>query len=326
MSNAGTKVSPYEEHSKRIRSAVDQETRRSLEHGDCTLETTLESCIDIVTYRYANTTVPLAEVEAELHDAWYVCIKAAKHMYCSDYKQDAVVRHLVGAKAMGHLRRPEAALARPGTGSDGELICFRDGSRFWADLPFFGADLVHEWTNRYYFDEHYDEDQRTFLASFVGRLLSVGIYQGPAECLLSLLRETLEEPRPLVFTVVTGNDGNDRAETTIVIDDLLGALQQLFHHTGEGVFMLRYHHSLDSDPMPSANAQFSSLGQLAIQAGIMSSGGYDPERWMFWTQRLKELKRCGVESIAGNAEACLLEMYREVDGKVGRPGCPASED
>lgn len=324
MSNTELKAASQDDYWTIARSYVDEVTQINIEQGqatDSTLDSALESCIHAITYRYANTTLPMADIEPALHNAWYVCIQAAKHMYCSNHKQDALVRTILGAKVMGHLRRPQATPGDDdGSEGDGELVCFSDGSKFWVDLPFFGADLVDEWANHYYLTEHYDEAQRSYLAAFVGRLISVGIYDGPATCLLSLLRETLETRRPLVSAATAEDKGeNNGTETILPIDDLLGALQQLFHHTERGTFMLRYYYSpKDSQTGAGAGiAQLSSLGELAVQSGAIVSDGYSPERWTFWINRLKELAGCDVKSVAGNAEACLLYMHGEVDGKVG---------
>ncbi|PHH89385.1 hypothetical protein CDD83_6167 [Cordyceps sp. RAO-2017] len=316
--DTGIETSAYGKVSELVRSGIDEEIRNGADPGDNTLNLTLQSFIHALTYRYANTTVPLLDIEAELHDAWYVCIQAAKHMHCSNHKQDALVRCLAAAKSMGHLRRPQAALG--GSGADPELILFSDRSSFWADLPLFGTDLVREWTERYYSNEHYDPDQRSYLAAFVGRLLSVGIHRGPADCLLSLLRETLETPRPLVSAPSADGDGSSGTKTAPVVEDLLRALQQLFHHVEGAVFMIRYHCSPNNSLVPCGGAQVSGLGELALQSGTVRSAGFSPERWTFWARRLEELARCDVESIAGNADACLLELNREVDGKVGKYG------
>lgn len=320
--------SSRQEFSNLFRAGIDEGTQQRTEQGqnsDCGLYDTVQSCLQVVSYRYANTTVPLAYIEAELHDVWYACIQAAKHMSCSNYSQDALVRSVVAAKVMGHLRRPVAARGgssgegdgNSGDGSGDEIVHFSDGSVFWSDLPLFSADLVDEWASRYYVSEYYDEDQRVDLAAFAGRLLSVGIYQSPAACLLSLLRETLEVHRPLVSAAMDGCDSNERARTTLAVDDLLCALQQLVHHVEGGIFMLRYHCDPEHLQVPPGGEQLSSLGPLALESGYVVSGGYNTERWRFWTQRLRELAGCDVEGIAGNAEACLLGICCEEDGKVG---------
>ncbi|KAK7222358.1 hypothetical protein V2G26_010361 [Clonostachys chloroleuca] len=50
----------------------------------------------------------------------------------------------------------------------------------------------------------------------------------------------------------------------------------------------------------------SDLGDLARQAGITTTAPqttYNPQSWGFWIQRLKDLSKCGTESIKGNARA-----------------------
>lgn len=109
------------------------------------------------------------------------------------------------------------------------------------------------------------------MAAFVGRLISVGIFDGPITCLISLLRETLETPQILEM----GEEG------LISIEVLSGVLQQITYHARSSFVLLMYNYSYNK-PSSSSNLypELISLGELAIETGgIPLSVALGPERW-----------------------------------------------
>ncbi|KAL3959475.1 hypothetical protein ACCO45_004592 [Purpureocillium lilacinum] len=286
---------------------IDQEAKTGDEH---TLDVTVHTHIPVLTFRYINTTIPLVVIEAEVHYLWYTVIQGAKYWKAANAKQDTLVRYLLHAKSKGTLTRPRETIKEDGDDNLDhqhgrlEVVPCSDGGKFWSDLPLFGQDLVAEWTNRYY-QSDYDDDLRSNLAAFVGRLVSVGIYNGPAACVLSLFSETLERPRPLVSApaadVVKGaNDAE--AGTGLSIENLIHALRQMLIY-GEGSIIVLSNDSVgvaDGNVPPDS----SGLGELAIQSRL-SSPGFNPDRWRFWIQRLEELAQCEDEAVAGSARVCV---------------------
>lgn len=300
---------------------TDQEAQRGNNH---TLDITVQSHIPVLTFRYVHTTIPMSLIEAEIHHLWYTVIEAAKHWDATNPKQDTLVRYLLSARARGTLTRPLVTATASGLEANGgdrqEVIACSDGGMFWSDLPFLGQDLMEEWNQRFYTAEYEGENSlRSNLAAFVGRLVSVGIWKGPAACALSLFKETLETPRPLVSTADAKDSGKD---TVLPIKSLVLALQQMLCHS-EGVIIDLSNKSVDiADSLLSP--EFSGLGELAVQSGL-SSPGYNPDRWCFWIKRLKELAKCEYLDVSDSAECCLDVMssaaesiYGPLAGKTGR--------
>ncbi|CAH0046964.1 unnamed protein product [Clonostachys solani] len=308
--------------SKVTRSMYDEEVKKGIAEGmgDNSLDQTLWSAIHSATKRTANLDIPFAGLEVTLHDLWYVCIQATKNIHSSNLKQDQILRYLMSAKAMGPLRRttPSSEPGNASTTKRGEIITFSDGHRFWSDLPFFGQDLIDEFANSYYQRKHYDESQRANFAAFIGRLLSVAIYDGPALCTLSLFQQALETPRPLV-SVVGDKESGDRV---LPVQDLLHALRQLAHYSQNSIVILANIPGAATDTpnvVYDGFPQMSGLGELAKQAGtITSPSGYSAERFEFWIQRLQQLSQCEVESIADDAKECLtvLEIAQDDIGPL----------
>lgn len=293
---------------------IHQEAQRGNNH---TLDITVQSHIPVLTFRYVHTTIPMSLIEAEIHHLWYTVIEAAKHWDATNPKQDTLVRYLLSARARGTLTRPLVTVVADGPNANGgnrqDATAFSDGSMFWSDLPFLGQDLMEEWKQRFYTAE-YDGGNilRSNLAAFLGRLVSVGIWKGPAACALSLFRETLETPRPLVSTADAKDSGKD---TVLPIKTLVLALQQMLCHS-EGVIINLSNKSVDiADSFLSP--EFSGLGELAIQSGL-SSPGYSPDRWCFWIKRLKELAKCEYPDVSDSAECCLDIMSSAAESTYGR--------
>ncbi|KAK7216266.1 hypothetical protein V2G26_004269 [Clonostachys chloroleuca] len=172
-----------------------------------TLLDTVSSSIGVTTGHFTHVPDPHpGYVEHRLHELWYACIQAAKNFDSGGYLQDGLLRQLLLAKALGPLQPP----ANRTVG-----VTFSGGHTIWSGLPLFAQDLGDEFISRYYERTFYTSDQRENLYGFLGRLLSVGHYDGPALCMLSLFRETLEVSRPPVVHQVS---------TEIPLDELLPAL------------------------------------------------------------------------------------------------------
>jgi hypothetical protein len=263
-------------------------------------------------------------IEAEIHHLWYIVIKAAKYWDAANPKQDTLVRYLLSARARGTLTRPLVTADASGPEANGgdrqEVITCSDGGMFWSDLPLLGQDLMEEWNQRFYTADYNGENSlRSNLAAFVGRLVSVGIWKGPAACALSLFQETLETPRPLVSTADAKDSGKD---TIIPIKSLLLALKQMLCHS-QGVIVDLSNKSIEI-AVSSLWPDVSGLGELAAQSGL-TSPGYNPDRWCFWIKRLKELTNCEYSDVVDSAECCLDVMrsaaesiYGPLAGKISR--------
>ncbi|CAI6100938.1 hypothetical protein V2G26_021493 [Clonostachys chloroleuca] len=224
-----------------------------------------------------------------LHDIWYKCIQAGKNITAWSESQDVLVCHLVAVRNLGS-PPPPAGSTKGNTLSDGRI--------FWSDLPLFAQDLVEEFTSRFYQKGSYNSEQYQNMGAFLGRLVSVGIYDGPALCTLSLFRETLEVPRSLNIDPESGE---------IPLDHLLFALSSLISHSGWSLPILASNHP-SAPATDDSHPDLSGLGELAIKAGNIPSSGYSPQRWAFWMERLQELSQCGDGEVQSRAEDCRDSM------------------
>ncbi|KAM3500961.1 hypothetical protein MY11210_009444 [Beauveria gryllotalpidicola] len=271
---------------------IDQETELG---DDNTLDVTVESHISALTIRYIATDRPSSVVEAELHHFWRTAIQGARHWTPENRKHDTLLRLILQARAKGTLTRPLPSVSggQEALSSDNRRdVVFSDGSRLWSDLPFLGTDLVQEWLERFYQLDYADQnDQRVNLSSFVGRLLSVGIYNGPATCLLSLFRETLETERPLA------------SDKEVSVNHLIHALAAFLRYADSSAISLS--NGSEAPDVGTLAQSVASLGELARQSGTITVPGFSVERWKFWMSRLQELANCGEESVATAGTDCL---------------------
>lgn len=294
---------------------IDQEAQRGDNH---TLDITVRSHIPALTFRYVHTTIPSTLIEAELHHLWYTVVQAAKHWDAANPKQDTLVRYILYARARGTLTRPLVNAEADGPSVSGgdrlDVIPCSDGGRFWSGLPLLGQDLVDEWTQRFY-TANYDDGNnlRSNLAAFVGRLVSVGIWHGPAACVISLFRETLEMSRPLVLAMAVDTSENGK-DTRLPVQNLVFALRQMLYYSEGNIIDLSNNSAHIADPVLSPD--MSGLGELAVQSGL-SSSGYNPDRWHFWVQRLQELAGCEFPEVSDSAESCLDVMRSAAEGIYG---------
>ncbi|KAM0744880.1 hypothetical protein ACQRIT_000264 [Beauveria bassiana] len=271
---------------------IDQETELG---DDNTLDVTVESHISALTIRYIATDEPLSVVEAELHHFWRTAIQGARHWKPENRKHDTLIRLILQARARGTLTRPLSSVSggqEALSSNNRRNVVFSDGSRLWSDLPFLGTDLVQEWLDRFsQLDYANHNNQRVNLSSFVGRLLSVGIYNGPATCLLSLFRETLETDRPL------------KSDEKVSVNHLIHALAAFLRYADNSAISLS--NGSEAPNVGTLPQSAASLGELARQSGTINVPGFSVERWKFWMSRLEELANCGEESVATAGADCL---------------------
>lgn len=294
---------------------IDQEAERGNTH---TLDLTVQSHIPVLTFRYVHTTRPSSLMEAELHHLWYTVLKAAERWDVANPKQDTLIRYILGAKARGTLTRPLVTVGDDGAneGEDDRLeaVPCSDGRMFWSGLPFLGQDLIKEWNRCFCAAEARGEtDVRCNLAAFVGRLISVGIWHGPAACALILFREALETPRGLIPETPDYND-QGRESKALSVQTLVIALQQMLYYTQGNVIYLGNTnlHVEEAGLSP----EDSRLGEIAVRSGITSTG-WNPPRWRFWLRRLEELSKCESPEIADSAECCLDVMRSAAENIYG---------
>ncbi|CAH0026946.1 unnamed protein product [Clonostachys rhizophaga] len=281
---------PYSSH---LRSLIDDVVQRDQSNS---LSDNVKGHIQVITEQYMRNVVPAEEIASGIRDLWYILVQAAKNITTHIHRQDTIIRYLIAVQALGPLQRPQP-------------VIFSDGHTLWSGLPLLGSTLVNEFTDQYY-QRSYAAEQRENMGGFIGRLLSARIYNGPALCALSLFRETFETSRPLIQST----DTEEALEEQLPLEDLTRALTELSQNSEYSLAILSSQQSLAVTATMidyADHPHLSDLGDLARQAGITTTApqtAYNPQRWGFWIQRLKTLSKCGIESIEGNARACLGPM------------------
>ncbi|CAI6095697.1 unnamed protein product [Clonostachys chloroleuca] len=296
--------------SETFRNSIDDEAQFTDNHESnyCRIIPIISQHIHFVTREYAARPYPLSDIEVHLHDIWYACIQAGRHIWGSRAEPDTLVVALASLKVSGPLLRPSQRL--PDSGDANESVTFSDNREFWSDLPLFAVSLIDEFTHRFH-QPDYGAGYCFNLATFVGRLLSVGIFDGPGICVLSLFREALEVSHPLSET----DEDAEQIEASAAnrapsFEDRLYTLRRTIHFAKTSLVILVSNRATTDKVDYTDFPQLSSLGELTLKAGIDPSStlGYSRERWSFWIQRLEELQKSEVENIQIQARWCLEEM------------------
>ncbi|CAH0039163.1 unnamed protein product [Clonostachys solani] len=176
--------------SKTIKELILAEAQRANEDGgDSKIDLLISDLIAHLLSRYTTDGMTLSGLEHYLGEVWYACIQGAMYVPTASHQQRSIVSCVLAARASGPLQyKPPLLESSDKTGKEGEIVTLSDGRTFFPDLPLFSACLVNEFTGDFY---QLSMIQQTNLATFVGRLVAVGIYDGPALCAPSLFRAVL---------------------------------------------------------------------------------------------------------------------------------------
>ncbi|CAH0051218.1 unnamed protein product [Clonostachys solani] len=253
----------WAEWSKIFRDSIDEEVEftDNNEANFCRLGPIISHHLHFATRDYATSQCSLTNIELRLSDVWYACIMAGKHIWGRTSEPNTVVVALAALKASGPLQRPsqrDGPSQTLSTHDADQPITFSDGRTFWPELPLFAVTLIDEFVQRLH-QPNYGAEFSFNLATFVGRLVSVGIFDGPAICILSLFREALETPQPLTTTV--NSDDVTRMQS---FEDRLQTLAQTIECANIGLALLASNGSTTDKVDYASFPQLSSLGELAI--------------------------------------------------------------
>ncbi|VUC32340.1 unnamed protein product [Clonostachys rosea] len=288
---------------KTMKEVILKEAQRANEDGG---DSKIEQLISDLTV-YTTDGLTLSRLEHHLREVWYACIQGATYVPSAGHQQRSIVCCVLAARASGPLQyKPPPPVSSGQMTKEGEIVTFSDGRTFFPDLPLFSACLVEEFTGDFC---QLGMNQQINFVTFVGRLLAVGIYDGPALCALSLFKAVLEDSRPLQATSSAAE-----SERFLTVDSLIVSLYELIESSGVS-FALLSRRKLQATHAAESFSDFPHLadpGELAMKPGSTPpfSSGYSPERWAFWVQRLRELEKCGIEDVEGMAGACMGVMYQ----------------
>jgi Protein of unknown function (DUF3632) len=237
-------------------------------------------------------------LEPDLHDLWFAYYHASRNITSAHANQDRLVVQLLTAGAMGVLTRRRSRAADSGSTSsvdyDGEreeAVVGDNGARLWRDLPFLVEDMTAFWLQA----EGTPAERQNF-ASFLARLVGVGVDDRLAGCALSILRDTLETDRPYLRPE-RANDSAAAAATTPTVLDLLPIAGPWLLHANNAIFRL------SEAAFAIFPDELGRPGELARAAGV-ERDGFSAPRLLFWVDRLRQI---GTD--LPQAEADLVMMH-----------------
>jgi len=249
------------------------------------LETTWDS--DISAFMWDMVGVTDAHfLDRHLHHLWQIVIKLAKNTHFDDSKQDSLVRWILSIREMGVLTDPK---------NTSVVAKASNGQRLWVDLPYLADEVRKSWIIHL----SMTVEQRANFASFIARLVSVGVCSNAlAVCGLLLFRDTFEIPRQLKKT-----DSGLLESKDISVEELLPAVRSW---TDYASFKLV---SLTLKSFNEYSAEDSDLGQLIEDRSI--THGFSSYRWDFWKKRLVQFIEVGYEPVASEAAEIIRQMAVE---------------
>jgi hypothetical protein len=259
-----TRIAAAAKFSALAREGIDKEASQG---NNNTLCETIDSMIHTTTARCTIDYFPPQVLDYELHTLWYVFFVAAQNFEVENPKQDTLIRQMLQIRELGALK--EKATNSSAVASN--------GAKIWSDLPYLVEDLQKYWREESF---KITTEQRTNLASFIARLVAVGVgADGLTELFVTLMRDTLETPRRL--------SREDEGEG-ISVEELLPAVQVWLR------FAARKLGSVSETKIPGGSVAVQ-LGSLAKSKGPkgVEEGGFSASRWAFWKERLQELNKEG---------------------------------
>ena len=273
--------------------------------------------------RYTRSGSSIRLFEWDMHDLWYLFFQASMNISGERAEQDRLVVQILCAREMG-------VLLRRGENMEviGEAVT-HDG-KIYKDLPFLVGDMTDYWIRE---SGSMSTDQRQNFASFLAKLSAVGVADDRlCGCALILLRDTLEStrrlgritPGPTVESErqyhQVGQDDH-RSNQVLNIAELLPAANAWILHAGYKIIQL------SDNSVNIFSAQVGMLGELARAEGVMpESGGFSPQRWLFWVKRLGEIEKSetvgeeevGIATLAGGAMNSMLNTVTCSDSRMTR--------
>ncbi|MCJ1246901.1 hypothetical protein MMC30_004112 [Trapelia coarctata] len=279
-------------HWELVKLWTDQDAARG---DNNTLLDTIESHIPVLSSRCVLSDIPFPDIERGLRQLWYTVIQAGKAFSYDNCKQDTLVMRILYAREMGTLTRTRDVL---GTDEKTSAVVRTADGVIWTDLPFLVRDIYEAWQS----SMGMSVAQRKNFAAFTARLASVGVGNDAlAGCALWIFREALERPRR-----ATASDGG----MEVPLAELLPAVWAWLWFAGDKLVILS-NRSFDG-----LGSEISALGDLAKSAGVVS-GGFSPQRWIFWRTRLEAMGRWEEEVVAAEAHACYRMMRQRGENTDG---------
>ena len=183
LASHGADVLGLENLSQSIRQDFDRELAEvaSRPNMQSTVSSSMREFIHNINFRYAQSETPrdVASFQRDLHDLWYMFIRAAQITDGDDPNQDRYITLLMYAKELSNVYIP------------GNLADTSNASGLWTDLPYLVDDVREAWETQ---SRDLSPAHRRNFAAFTARLLGLGICNSSSisYCVLWLLCEALE--------------------------------------------------------------------------------------------------------------------------------------
>lgn len=274
--------------------------------------------------QFAGSDKPATELEIDLHDLWFTYYHAAKNTLADNPTLDRLVVQILQAREIGPLQRPADAggSTTTATTSDGVI---------WTDLPFLVPDMTWFWLEDW---AAMRADNRLAFSTFLAKLASVGVCRDRLSSIgLTLFRDTLETVRPL--GAASGDDDGQRSSTgkasrrpqDVTVAELLPAVHAWMSNAGYKMIQLsdaRWNGDASNDD-DAGGVGVGELFRADPSAVDVSGGGFSPDRWIFWLQRLKQIAEeadqagdANLGELARGYRDNMLALVGETDSAVKR--------
>lgn len=231
--------------------------------NDNTLWKTMESCIRMLSRRYAMSDLSTEHFEIEIRDIWCMFILASKSIDEDHPAQDRLTRIVLQAREYGTLQRAQAGVA------DAQNAVTSSG-RIWSDLPFLVQDVRDAWkeimiapSSSVYLA------YRLNLTAGIARLAGIGVCGNAfGQCGLEVMNLALESPGAL----------QDRT--------MLSLAQCWMRYAGDQLLRL----SLANESADEAWSIGRKKEGTIIHEDGAASPGFSRDRFLHWKERLAYLK------------------------------------
>lgn len=293
---------------------------------DNTLWITADSMVRSINNRFrGGPHAPIRMFEWDLHDLWHTYYQPAMHTSDQSPKQDRLALQVLQARHLGTL----TGRARGWESQEVEEAVTSDG-RLWTDLPFLVSDMTEYWLSGC---ASMGDVKRLNFTRFLANLASVQTAEDRLSGIaLIIFRDALETPRPLGHLDEEAQLGEDPARTmeSISIASLLPSVQTWLFVAGPRIIQL------SEGNWNGCPHTVSHVGELPRQAAVeVPLEGFSIGRWLYWLQRLQEIKMDATRSGDGNladfcgrmsdammttARECGTELRRSLD-ELGQPLC-----
>lgn len=244
----------------------------------------------VVSNRYCSLGDGVDSLEGYLHSLWHIYYQLGRNTSHETAEHDRLVLDILRIQGLGPLTRPVL-------GNYGIDVARTIDGTVWNNLPFLVSDMTDFWINNC---ASMSGAHRLNFASFLAKLASVRVSQDRmCQLALILFRSTFEEGRDLRTTELPDEEDTHRSISSLDMIHLLPSACAWIREANNNLAQLS---EVSWNSCPSTIGQG---GQLFIESelGKRSPTGFTPWRWMYWLERLHEIREEAQEAGETRLEA-----------------------